>query len=296
MNFKIVGIGEVLWDLLPGGRQLGGAPANFAYHACALGAEGRIISRVGDDQKGRDIIERLQRLRVPTDCIELDPQAPTGTVSVEISHDGQPRFIIHENVAWDRIVGGQNARRAIAEAHAICFGTLAQRQQISRAAIQSLLRLAPSRSLRIFDVNLRQHFYSTEVIDQSLRVANVLKVNDAELPILAKLLQLTGDARAQIPELAHRYHLQTVACTRGDHGSLLFSNGCWSEHPGISTKVVDTVGAGDSFTASMALGLLAGWDLDDINHRANQVASYVASCAGATPKIPPGLQGMFQPG
>ena len=293
MNFKLLGIGEILWDLLPGGKRLGGAPANFAYHATALGAEARIVSRVGRDSNGRELLQRLTELDVPTDCVEVDPNAPTGTVSVDITADGQPNFTIHENVAWDYIAGEATAQQAASEAHAVCFGTLAQRSPVSREAIRQLLSLVPAESLRVFDVNLRQDFYSRELIEQSLAQANVLKVNDAELVRLAEMFGLAGDAREQLSDLARRYHLRVVACTRGEHGSLLLADGRWSDFPGAPVKVADTIGAGDSFTAAMTLGLLAGWDLDRINHRANQVAGYVASCAGATPELPTDLRLSF---
>jgi fructokinase len=293
MAFKLVGIGEVLWDLLPDGRQLGGAPANFAYHARALGSEARIISRVGTDANGRDILEQLRTLGVPTDCIELDADAPTGTVGVELASDGQPRFTIHEDVAWDRITGEGAGRRAVAEADAVCFGTLAQRSETSRRAIRTLLQTASPASLRILDVNLRQHFYSPELIAESLALANVLKVNDTELPRLAEMFRLTGDVRSQISQLVGRHPLRGVALTRGGRGSLLFADGRWSDHPGTPTKVVDTVGAGDSFTAAMTLGLLAGWDLDQVNARANEIAAYVCSFPGATPPLPVHLREPF---
>jgi len=293
MSFKVVGIGEVLWDLLPSGKQLGGAPANFAYHAAALGAEGRIVSRVGRDANGRELIQRLTQLSLGTDCIEIDSTAPTGTVSVEVAPDGQPHFTIRENVAWDHIAGEAAARRAVAEANAVCFGTLAQRSETSQASIRRLLSLAASEALRVFDVNLRQHFYSRELIEQSLALANVLKVNEGELPRLAEMLDIGGDARAQMSGLAARYPLQVVACTRGAHGSLLLASGRWSDHPGVPAKVVDTVGAGDAFTAAMTLGFLSGWDLDDINHHANHIASFVASCRGGTPELPQQLRAPF---
>jgi fructokinase len=293
MNFKLVGIGEVLWDLLPGGRQLGGAPANFAYHARALGADSCIISRVGSDSNGRDLLHRLQQLGVPTDCIEIDPAAPTGTVSVEVTPDGQPCFTIHEHVAWDRIAGEEPARHAVAEANAICFGTLAQRCEVSRTAIRRLVRSTPPEAWRVLDVNLRQHFYSREIIEQSLALANVLKVNDAELPLIGEMFGLAGDPRSQLADLAARFQLRLAACTRGAHGSLLLAGSRWSDHPGVPAKVVDTVGAGDSFTAAMTLGLLAGWDLDEVNLRANQIAACVASSAGGTPPLPPELRSPF---
>jgi fructokinase len=159
VKFKLVGIGEVLWDLLPGGRQMGGAPANFAYHACALGAEARVISRVGNDALGRELVARLQKLGVPTYCIEVDPALPTGTVSVEVAADGQPKFDIHENVAWDALSGESAGRLAVAGADGVCFGTLAQRSESARATIRSLVAAAPPAALRILDVNLRQHYF-----------------------------------------------------------------------------------------------------------------------------------------
>ncbi|HEX7859538.1 MAG TPA: carbohydrate kinase [Verrucomicrobiae bacterium] len=286
----LIGLGEILWDLLPTGRQLGGAPANFAYHANALGGNGIVISRVGSDANGTDIINRLEQLNLSTECIQVDPSAPTGTVSVELTADGQPQYIIHQNVAWDKIAADENARRAVAKADAVCFGTLAQRHETSRTSIHELLSLTKPTALRILDVNLRQNFYSAEILEQSLRAANILKINDAELPILAQLFSLPDDPRTQLAELARRYNLHTVALTRGANGSLLFHKNTWSDHPGLLTKVADTIGAGDSFTAAMTLGLLANRDLDFINDQANRVASFVASQPGATPRLPPNLR------
>ena len=288
--FTLIGLGEILWDLLPSGRQLGGAPANFAYHANALGARGTIISRVGQDANGADILTRLADLGLSVDLIQKDAEAPTGTVSVELSGDGQPRYIIHENVAWDRLSATKEALGTAAAADAICFGTLAQRSERSRAAIHELIAAAAPKAPRVLDVNLRQQFYSAEIIDRSLRAANVLKVNDAELPILAELCSIAGEQRAQLAELARRYDLRLVACTRGAHGSLLFSGGQWSEHPGVPTRVADTIGAGDSFTATMILGVLAGRALDAINDHANRVAAFVASQPGGMPPLPPDLR------
>lgn len=288
--FQLIGIGEILWDLLPSGRQLGGAPANFAYHANALGARGQMISRVGQDELGADILKRLRDLGLSTDLIQIDGAFPTSTVSVEVSSDGQPRYIIHEQVAWDYLSVDEGARQVVARANAICFGTLAQRSEESRRAIHELIALTGSGCLRILDVNLRQAFYTRDLIEQSLRAANVLKVNDGELPVLAEFLQLSGDSRAQLAELARRFNLRLVAYTRGANGSVLLREGHWSDHPGIPVKVADTIGAGDSFTAAMALGYLSGHDLDEINDHANRVASFVASQPGGTPTLPPELR------
>ena len=282
---RIVGIGEVLWDMLPGGAQLGGAPANFSYHAHALGAASCIVSRVGDDALGRDILARMAALGVRSECIQVDPVRPTGTVGVTVDADGQPQFDIHRDVAWDHLEVTPAATRAVAAADAVCFGTLAQRGEVSHATIRALVAAAPSASLRILDVNLRQHYWSKALIEESLALATVLKVNDTELPKLAALFELRGDVRSQIDQLSERWGLRAVAYTRGEHGSVLRTAHAWSEHPGVTTTVVDTVGAGDAFTAAMTLGLLAGWPLDDVNAHANRVAAFVASHAGGTPAL-----------
>jgi fructokinase len=290
-GFEILAVGEILWDLLPAGKQLGGAPANFAYHAHALGARVHLVSRVGDDPPGFEILDRLHALGVATDCVAADPAAPTGTVSVELSADGQPQFTIHEDVAWDRIQTDEGLLELAARAQAVCFGSLAQRREPSRTSIRRLVSATPAGALRVFDINIRQHFYSAELIEESLRLATVLKLNDQELVLLAAIFGLVDDARGQLTALARRFGLDTVALTRGAGGSLLMSDGVWSEHPGLPAKVADTVGAGDAFTAAMTLGLLAGWPLDRVNCRANEIASYVCSQSGATPKLPEELRG-----
>jgi len=292
--FKVVGIGEVLWDLLPTGPQLGGAPANFAYHAHALGAQAAVISRVGRERYGRDVLARFRKMGLPEETIQVDDDVPTGTVMVTLAENGVPQFNVHENVAWDRLVVTAAALEAVRSAQAVCFGSLAQRNPISRATIQRLVAAARAGALRVFDVNLRQHYYSRKVIEESLALANVVKVNETELARLAEMLGLTGDPRAQLSQLARHHRLRLVACTRGEHGSLLCAAGRSSDHPGVPAKVVDTVGAGDAFTAAMTLGLLAGWDLDEVNRRANEVAAGVASRAGATPALPDRLRAPFR--
>jgi fructokinase len=286
MSFNVIGLGEILWDLLPSGKQLGGAPANFAFHARALGVRSRVISRVGQDSLGVEILQRLQALGLPVADIQVDPSAPTGTVSVELSAGGQPRFTIHENVAWDRLALQESALAAVAEADAISFGTLAQRRQPARNTIQALLAAARPSAWRILDINLRQNYFSRKIIEASLRLANVVKCNDAELPVLAQLLGLDGSVRRQIEGLARRHAQRVVCLTRGAQGSLLYAGGQWADDPSQPVVVKDTVGAGDAFTAALAVGLLAGKPLDAINRRANQVARYVCSCEGATPPLP----------
>jgi fructokinase len=285
MSFRLVGIGEALWDLLPAGPQLGGAPANFAYHAHALGATAFLVTRVGNDDLGKAILERFGQIEI-ADTIQVDDDAPTGTVTVALSANGIPHYIIHENVAWDRLAVTTPAFEAVCAADALCFGSLAQRSDISRDAIQRLVAAAPATALRVFDINLRQNYFSRDVIERSLRLANVLKLNDDELPILAQLFGLTGSIRHQIETLAQTFSLHLVALTRGPAGSLLFQAGEWSDCPSVPTTVVDTIGAGDAFTAALVLGRLCNMPLDAVNTLAQEVARHVCSCAGATPQLP----------
>jgi fructokinase len=290
---QIIGIGEVLWDLLPAGKQLGGAPANFVCHAQALSASALLISRVGDDPTGRDIIVDWQARGLRTDTISVDGAAPTGTVSVEVDQDGQPHYTIHENVAWDRLEADPPALAVVRAADAVCFGTLAQRGLISRRAINTLLAATRPEALRIFDINLRAPYLDDDVIKGSMATANVLKLNDQELPVLARLFELTGEPRRQIAALAERFALRSVALTHGGNGSLLFASGAFAEHAGLPVTVQDTVGAGDSFTAALAIGLLRGWPPEKINEHANAVAAYVCSQSGATPVLPELLRAPF---
>src|SRR6266849_5158377 len=289
MSFKVIGIGEVLWDLLPSGPQLGGAPANFAYHAQALGARAGVVTRVGSDHLGGDIQRRLDAFQLPLDLVQVDESAPTGTVSVELGSDGNPCFTIHERVAWDRLIPTEAALRAVGTADAICFGSLAQRDELSRSTIQKLLNQSAQTSLRVFDVNLRQSFYSRKVIEQSLELANTLKLNDAELPVLANLFGWDGDMETQVRMIADRFGLTVAAITCGAQGSFLYQRGRWSECQVRPVRVKDTVGAGDAFTAALVIGLLRKMDLDEINVAANEVARHVCSCEGGTPPLPESL-------
>ena len=286
---RCIGIGEVLWDLLPGGKQLGGAPANFGYHMHALGAESRVVSAVGDDPLGREILDRLASLGLPTDLIAT-ASAPTGTVSVRLDSKRIPEFIIHEHVAWDAIACSDAAQQWVGRADAICFGTLAQRSETSRNTIRTLVKRGRPNALKVLDINLRQHFYSRNIIDASLRLANVLKINDEELTTVADLTDITGSPRDQLRELADFYQLSTVILTRGEEGSLIYRDEEWFDHRGVAAQVVDTVGAGDAFTAAATLGLLAGWNLEEISTRANQVAAHVCSQPGAMPPLPDELR------
>lgn len=295
MSFKVIGIGEVLWDLMPAGRQLGGAPANFAFHARSLGAEAFVVTRVGEDSLGREILERFKEREIAGDAVQMDAGKPTGTVAVSLQGSGVPQFTITEDVAWDRLALTAAAREMIRAADAICFGSLAQRNPVSRTAIQQLMAAAPSDALRVFDINLRQPYYSREIIEQSLRLANVLKLNDAELPVLAGMFQLGTAPRQQIQRLAQLFELPLVVLTRGAQGSLLYREGRWSEQLPQPVQVVDTVGAGDAFTAALTMGLLNKMEIDDVHALAARVARYVCAHSGATPILPENLRNEFAP-
>ena len=289
----VVGIGEVLWDMLPGGKQLGGAPANFAYHANALGARGAVVSRVGNDELGREILARLDALGVDRTHVSTDPDHPTGTVDVRVDAAGVPEYVIHEGVAWDFLESGANLCISLAShVDAVCYGTLAQRSPTSHRAIREFVLVAEPTGLRVFDINLRQQYFSSELIEEGLFASHVLKLNDAELPVVCELLGVKGSGSLeQARALAKRYSLHLVALTRGPRGSLLVCrDGRTSDHPGSpASNVVDTVGAGDAFTAALVLGLLASHDLDRINAGANRLAAYVCTQPGATPPIPRAL-------
>jgi fructokinase len=292
MSFNIIGIGEVLWDMLPSGPQLGGAPANFAYHARALGANAQIITRVGRDAHGHEIIRRITAMGLPATGVQFDESAPTGTVSVSLAH-GIPEYNIRLNAAWDFIEPDVSALKTAGEADAICFGSLAQRNAVSREAIQRLVAAAPSHCLRIFDINLRQHFYSREIIERSLLLADVLKMNDNELPVLSTMFGLPEKTEAQIESLAQKFDVATIVLTRGGNGSLIYHREIWSKQKSPSVKIMDTVGAGDAFTAAVVMGLLSGEPLDAVHAFAAELAGYVCTCAGATPPLPDNMQNNF---
>jgi fructokinase len=282
----IVGIGEVLWDLLPSGRQLGGAPANFAYHAQALGARSFVVSCVGNDEGGRDILARLAELGLDPRYVGVDGRHPTGTVDVQLDSSGKPTYIIHENVAWDHIRFNDGLAELAGRADAVCFGSLAQRSAGSRAAIGQFLKAVRADCLRVFDINLRQAYYSGEVVRESLALSNVLKLNDEELPIAAAMLGIRGTETEIVEEILGRFSLRALALTRGGRGSLLCTNEGRVEHPGYPVAAVaDTVGAGDAFTAALTVGLLEGRKPDEIADFANRLAGYICTQHGATPRI-----------
>jgi fructokinase len=293
----IVGVGELLWDLLPEGRRLGGAPANFTVMAGRLGAHAAILSRIGRDELGRRAVELLDPLPADTEFLQVDPAHETGRVTVALK-DGQPEYTIHEPAAWDFLELTDDWVRLAEQAEAICFGSLAQRCLESRQTIQTLAAQTGPACVRVFDVNLRRPFYSGEVVQESLELATVVKMNDGEVPAVMGLLGLTAEESAETPVLrtacerllAEFAGLKLAAVTRGGQGSVLVSRMGWHEHPGVPVKVVDTIGAGDAFTAAMTHALLAGAGLDTsglarLNEAGNRWGAWVASQRGAMPEL-----------
>ena len=280
----VVGLGEVLWDLFPEGKQLGGAPANFAYITNLLGDRGIIASRVGHDALGDEIQQRLGTLGLESSYLQLDSARPTGTVRVRVDQDGQARFEITDMVAWDFLEWTPAWESLAQQADAICFGSLAQRSPASRETIHKFLGAARPGTARIFDVNLRQAFYSAKVLSESLKFADIAKLNAEELPRVVELLGIPHHGEQPSAErLRFAYGLKLVCVTRGARGSLLVSEFERHEHPGFRVQVADTVGAGDAFTAALVHHFLRGAGLATMNEAANRIGAWVASCVGATP-------------
>jgi fructokinase len=293
----ILGLGELLWDVLPEGPRLGGAPANFSVMAGRLGNHAVLLSRIGRDDLGRRALDMLEPLPVDTSFVETDAEHETGRVTV-FFEGGQPMYTIHQPVAWDFLALSDGWVQLAERADAICFGSLAQRGLESRQTIQTLAAQTSSKCIRVFDVNLRAPFFSGEVIQESLELATVMKMNDAEVPLVLGLLGLPtddgpGSAEAQRDPLRRGAErllsefptLQMVAVTRGGDGSLLVTRDEWHEHPGLPVKVADTIGAGDAFTAALTHYLLRGADLTTLNEAGNRWGGWVASQTGAMPPL-----------
>jgi fructokinase len=322
----VVGLGELLWDLFPSGKQLGGAPANFAYITALLGDSGIVASRVGDDRLGQEALWHLKSCGLDVNRVQRDLSHPTGTVKVAVDSKGQPEYQITENVAWDFLEFSEDWISLARSAHAVCFGSLAQRNSVSRATIRAFLSALPSFAIGIFDVNLRQTFFSPEILRDSLRHAKVLKLNHDEFPQFLDLLQCPlknsgrpvpaqNDYPAGAPGshsastisnyaarpvsdnseiaaarwLIREFALRLVCITRGANGSALVTADSHHEHPGFSVKVADTVGAGDAFTATLVHHALRGSSLATMNTAANRMGAWVASQEGAMPPADPAI-------
>jgi fructokinase len=284
-KYTIVGLGEMLWDVFPNRKELGGAPANFAYMTSLLGDEGVVASRVGRDRLGNAAARRLAKLGLSQEWLQLDRNSPTGTVKVEVFEDGQPKFQIAENVAWDNFEWTSQWQELAGRASAVCFGSLAQRSERSRKTIGLFLQNLPPNAVKVFDVNLRQSFFSADILRESAKSADIMKVNEDELVRVSALLGYKSNTKeAAASWLLQTCGLKLVCVTEGPSGSSLVAADGVHRHPGFPTQVADTVGAGDAFTAALIHHYLRGATLDEMNEAANRMGSWVASQVGATPK------------
>lgn len=289
-KFHVTGIGEILWDMFPDGAQFGGAPANFVCHSQALDATSNMVSCVGNDELGRRALGFLQEHGVDTSTVAQSEERPTGTVEIELDAEGAAQYEFAADVAWDALRWSDALARAADEADVVCYGTLGQRSKVSKTTIQRFLKRTTDDCLCVFDINLRQHFYSEALIRDSLDCANILKLNDEELPVLSSSCGLSGSETAVMEQVRDRHNLRLVALTRGAKGAILLTEDSLSECDGFAVEVKDTVGAGDAFTAAMTLGLLMGHELGRINEHACRVAAFVCSQDGAAPKLPDDLK------
>ena len=282
MEGKIIGLGEILWDMLPTGKQLGGAPANFAYHVCRLGGNGWAVSAISDDELGREIKNTLSTKKLNTILEEVNE--PTGTVQVTLDAAGVPTYDITEGVAWDHIPFTERIGNLAKETSAVCFGTLAQRSPESRATIHKFIESMPAGSLKVFDIDLRQKYYDENIISDSLRLADILKINDEELEIVSRMLCLSGTSEERCRAISREFNLKFVILTMGGDGSkVILEDSVHLSTPG-KINIVDTVGAGDSFTAAFMLAYLRGESIEKAHTLATEVSSYVCTKAGAMPE------------
>lgn len=293
-KYKIAGIGELLWDVLGEVEEIGGAPVNFTYHVNALGAVGIPISTIGHDDRGSRGLAELQKRGLETRAISLKDGIVTGYVAATIDEKGIASYRFPGEVAWDHLMANNYAEMIQPKLDAICFGSLCQRSPVSRKTIENYLGTLHLKTIKIFDVNLRQHYYSGEILHSSLERANIVKLNDEELEILAGLLEIQHREKKWLSVLIDRYNLDMAILTKGDGGSILQTPDAYSVHPGITTNIVDTVGAGDAFTAAATIGYLQELRLEEINEKANRLAAYVCSQQGAMPPIPKSLVDHYQ--
>jgi len=280
----VAGIGELLWDVLPSGKQLGGAPCNFAFHAKQAGCESYVISSIGKDDLGKQLINVIHHLGLSNKHIQ-ENEFPTSTVTVKLDKEGHPDFTIHENVAWDHIKWNKDLDEIAKELDAVCFGSLAQRNRESEKCIKSFVAATKDDCLKVFDINLRQTYYSRDIINNSLEVSNILKLNEDELPVVSDYFGFKGSADNKLEQIIRAFDLKYVVYTLGSMGSIIKSKKetSFAEVPKI--KVEDTVGAGDAFTAIFITGILKGIPLKETHKKATEIAAMVCTRKGATPKL-----------
>lgn len=283
MKKVVVGLGEILWDVFPERKILGGAPANFAYHISQFGFEGYAVSAIGNDNLGKEILESLGQKNLKH-LLQNTP-FPTGTVQVTLSGAGIPSYEICENVAWDNIPFSEEMKKLAEKTDVVCFGSLAQRNEVSQKTIHQFLDAMSSDSLKIFDINLRLHFYNREIIEKSLQKANIFKINDEELIKIAQMFDIKGDEKAICEYFLKEFKLKVLILTKGTDGSLILTPSEVSSLPTPKVQVADTVGAGDSFTAAFTAAYLHGKSLAQAHQLAVEVSAYVCQQHGAMPKL-----------
>ena len=291
MKRYIVGLGEVLWDMLPEGKKLGGAPANFAYHSGQfLGSDNTIaVSAIGDDDLAKETLDNMKSHSL--NFLMPNVEYPTGTVQVTLDGYGVPTYDIKENVAWDNIPFNSEIEEIAKNCRAVCFGSLAQRNVVSRNTINKFLDATPEDCLKIFDINLRQNFYTKEVIENSLRRCNILKINDEELITIGRLFEFQDlDLRSECRMLIKNYNLDILVLTCGVNGSYVFTANDMSFQETPSVNVADTVGAGDSFTGTFCASILRGKTVKEAHEAAVKVSAFVCTQKGAMPLIPKELK------
>ena len=288
----VVGLGEVLWDVLPEGKKLGGAPSNFAYHAGQfLGMDNTIaVSALGEDKLGEETIKALEEHQL--NCLLPRVPYPTGTVQVQLDEQGIPTYDIKENVAWDNIPFTKEIEEVASSCRAVCFGSLAQRNVVSRETIHRFLDLTPKDCMKIFDINLRQNFYNKDILKESLQRCNVLKINDEELVLIGRMFGYPGlDIENKCWLILGKYNLDMLVLTCGTNGSYVFTPGQMSFQETPKVEVADTVGAGDSFTGSFCAAILSGKPVTEAHKLAVEVSAYVCTQNGAMPTLPETFKG-----
>lgn len=285
MNRMIVGLGEALWDCLPEGRKLGGAPANFAFHAAQFGFDAVAVSAVGLDALGDETLKEFDKKGLEYIMPRVD--YPTGTVAVELDEEGIPTYDIKQGVAWDNIPFTTDVEMVAQESRAVCFGSLAQRNEVSRNTIYRFLDATPDDCLKIFDINLRQNFYTKDIIKESLKRCDVLKINDEELVTIGRMFGYPGlDIENKCWLILGKYNLKMLVLTCGTNGSYVFTHGDLSFQETPKVNVADTVGAGDSFTGAFTAAILSGMSVKKAHELAVKVSAYVCTQNGAMPKLP----------
>jgi len=284
-TFNIIGLGEVLWDVLPTGKMLGGAPTNFAYYVNNFDHNGIVASRIGNDLMGKEILLRMERLGLDSKYIQIDKNHQTGIVDVDFDIDGQPNYFIHNNVSWDYLEFNRQWKKLFNNADAICFGTLAQRSLVSRKTINYCLESSGSKTLKFLDINLRQDFFSYGLIVDSIKLSNILKLNSCELRLVSDLLDYPKKMKENdlCIEIIKNFDLSLLCLTRGENGSLIMDKKEYYDHPGYKVTVVDTIGAGDAFSAAVVVNYLEGKTLNEISDSANRIGALVSSNNGAIP-------------